>query len=62
MTHIDKKATTGIKMTEDKPSAALTARLRTKGVGSRNGALIALSGALRPLEKQSKDFNYVSRR
>ena len=49
-------------MTQDKPSAALTAQLRTKGAGNRHGALMALSGALRPLEKQSKDFNYVSRR
>jgi transposase len=31
-----------------------------EGSGNRNDALMALRGDLRPLEKQSKDFNYVS--
>jgi hypothetical protein len=48
-------------MTQGKPSAALKARLRTKGqLPPATDTLMATYDALRPLEKQSKDFNYVS--
>jgi hypothetical protein len=35
-------------MTQDKPTAALTARLRTKGQGTRPNALMATYSALQP--------------
>jgi hypothetical protein len=41
-------------MTQGKPSAALTARLGTKGQLTRTDALMAIYGALRQLEKQSR--------
>jgi hypothetical protein len=47
-------------MMQGKPSAALTARLRTKGQWTRNDALTATYGALWPLDKLSKDFDHVS--
>jgi hypothetical protein len=47
-------------MTQGKPTAALTARLRTNGQGTRPDALMALYDDLRRLDKQSKDFDYVS--
>jgi hypothetical protein len=47
-------------MTQGKPTAALTARLRTNGQGTRPDALMAPYDDLRRLDKQSKDFDYVS--
>jgi hypothetical protein len=49
-------------MTQGKPTAALTARLRTNGQGTRPDALMALYDDLRRLDKHSEDFDYVTRR
>jgi len=55
-------AAAGLAMTQDRPTAARTARLRMKFHEGDTEVLMALSGALRPFEKQSKDFSYGSRR
>jgi hypothetical protein len=43
-----------LEMMQGKPSPALKARLRTNGQGKRPDALMAIYGALRQLDKQSR--------